>query len=317
MGMTSTAIPYAQATQITQKNRDRVVTASGSDIIGNVSITSATPIGTIQQYLISPLNFVGTRQYNLAQNFQRYRYKRLSFTIAANQPSTAGGAIFAGYTSNPDQAFTVVPGASSVTNLNQVFNLPGAQLVPMFVPRTILAKIEDASKWYYLDDDSDEIMNTTCGQFVYTVQSVSNITGTTSIPIIMDYEIEFVGSATLVQNNGLPIAFPATLSTSTNSPGASSRFTLVALTGEPAVPSLPINTLYSVSPGWEVSVVGDDGETTQVLCKSLARVTPSSGSAVTYAVYRTVGDYFDSVELNVVDAQTFPRSTLSRFSPGN
>jgi hypothetical protein len=253
----STNIPYAQAVKIRQTTADRVQRISGSDIIGSLVLTSATTSGALQTYIVAPWNFPNTRQFTLSRNFQKFRYRRLRFTLASNQPSTVGGTVVMGYTSNPDQSFSSGP-----SNINEVFNLPSAELVNMFLPTSITAKLQDPNKWYNIDPDSSELMQTAQGLFALTVQTTINITGSTSIPILMDYEIEFAGTAVQNYSSSVVQIFPAGTWTATDQ----TTWTFATNSGEPAVPPLfasgqVTSSPYVISP-YLILKVGDGPEQT-------------------------------------------------------
>lgn len=199
--MTSgTLIPLAQSTNIYQNTNGKFRTQAVEQI-GVISFTSNTAIDTVWLFDINPLLLTNTRLQAIAKTFQKYQVKNLKFTIVTNLPTTAGGTIAIGTSENPDQI---------ITNSQQTFSLSGAQLAPLYVPTEVSANFN--KKLLNLDATSKENMMTTASRLAISLQNTSNISGTTSIPILMNWDIEFSGTA--IQETSSPVpttyAFPAT-----------------------------------------------------------------------------------------------------------
>jgi hypothetical protein len=199
------SLPISTATTIRNNtNSSTVIKFPGKEIIGSITLSSSTPVNTLYQFVINPILMAGTRVQRFCSSFQKYRFRRLKFTVASNFPTTTAGSLVGGYTENPDQNFT-----ENATIANQIFACNG-KIATLYVPFEIEAKIGDKNKWYNIDDDSDEKMMTTQGTFVLASLSTANITNTVSIPLIMEYEMEVTGQAVQKNENSAILLFPAT-----------------------------------------------------------------------------------------------------------
>jgi hypothetical protein len=127
----------------------------------------------------------GTRLAFLAGSYQKYRYRRLVLKIASNFSTTVGGNIIAGYSENPEMQ--LLDGGAV---FNQLFAMNGVS-TSLFTPVNITGRIGDKNKWYNIDEDSAVIMDTTQGVFFVALQSAVTVTGTQTIPIMIEYDIEF------------------------------------------------------------------------------------------------------------------------------
>jgi hypothetical protein len=139
---------------------------------------------------VNPVNFIGTRLAQMARSFQKYRFTRLQLRIMTNLPTTVGGTITSGYSSNPDYQVSIYSDIG-----RQIFALDGAQISNLWVHNIVRCPIRDRQKWYYIDPDSSEIMNTTQGKFLMLPTSGANITEEISVPLIIEYDIQFMGAA--------------------------------------------------------------------------------------------------------------------------
>lgn len=181
--MSSTTVPFAQAINIRQ-GTTKSVTMRGNEIVGYIGFSQTTPNNTTFLYQINPANLTGTRLNKISQSFQQYRVKKLIATLVTNLPTNSGGILAVGSTANPDQ---------TLTKSEQVFALDGAQFVSMFVPSR--TKLNFSREWLNIDPDSVELMKTTASLLAIALQSQVNITGTTNIPVMLEWEIEFKGTA--------------------------------------------------------------------------------------------------------------------------
>lgn len=234
-------VPLTAVTQIRQSsNPVNVMKISGTDRIGGVTFGPTTPLNRAIQFKMSPAHLGGTRINSLSKSFQLYRFTNMKLTVFSNLPSTSGGGYTVGYCENPDQSFTSGPGLGS-----QIFALTDAVIGNMFVPTTSKARINDKSKWYRIDEDSSEVMNTTQGSFVLSVDSLTAITTPLTVPVMLEYSIEFKGSA--IQNelqSGQPFIFPACS-------GSASGIvvSMNPLPGEPSLVPMVSGSPYLINPG--------------------------------------------------------------------
>lgn len=238
-------IPFTAVTQIHQSAKlNATSTFSGTDRIGGITFGPATPLGVPVIFKMSPPDLPNTRLATMARNFQLFRFKKLVLTVFSNLPSTSGGSFTAAYTENPDQAFTNGTALSS-----QVFSLPGAVAGNMFVPTKMSAAINDRAKWYRIDEDTEEVMNSTQGMFVISVDSLTAITTAITVPVFLEYVVEFKGSALQKADvSGAPFIFGAqNVSTNANP----LQFSLVVIPGEPLSSPAP-GVPHLINPGFQV-----------------------------------------------------------------
>lgn len=197
-----------------------------------------------------------------------------------------------GYNTNPSAS----PPAGNV--INCVMSLPGAKTNSVWLPIIVDAGILDKAKWYNVDPDDSELMDTTAGKFIIVLQSpVDNITANISFPVMLDYEIEFQGSTIDVATDQQILVWPAG---TFNRVALTTTFT--ALAGEPAVPTLNADRPYLFQPAIPVRS-SDVVSTAQFITRR--NTTPS-----TYFLYNSKED-FNTDNFLVLDVTfTAPRSTI-------
>jgi len=147
----------------------------------------------------------------MAASFGKFRFRRAQLTVGTNFASTVSGNFVIGYSENPD---IQLASAGSADLANQVYNLDGKSC-PFWAPVRYPARFRDRSKWYNIDNDSDEVMNTTQGKFIVAIQQLPTASLPLTIPMLLDYEIEFTEPAlqaksalnlgALVTNTGLTL----------------------------------------------------------------------------------------------------------------
>lgn len=202
MSFKTTNIPMTQAFQVSNRSGDSTVKISGSEIIGAFSIPTTAPTGLYRLFQVNPLEFTGTRVCRIASSYQKYRFTSLNLVLAANNSTTFNGSIVTGYSENPDFEIT-----SAATAPSQIYALSDARISSLYTPVTVPARFND-KRWYNLDLDSEELMNTTQGAFCMAIVQTPSNTATLNIPVIMNYTIELKGTAlqTIASN---AVLFPA------------------------------------------------------------------------------------------------------------
>lgn len=196
-------VPVANSYAITNRSLgEGVNTYQGTQTIGSVSYDTQD-LGLINNFSFNP-TLMGGRLARLAESHQKYRFKRMSLMITPGLPTTVGGNLVAGYTPNPDD---------DVRTIDEILSLPGAKLMSLWQAQQIQTKIEDPNSWYFCDPDSSEIMKTTQGKFVVGNAGASGFTTRITIPIVIDYVIQFKGAASgraiggvieCAETNGVP-----------------------------------------------------------------------------------------------------------------
>jgi len=225
MQMQSTNIPMTQAFQIRNSTRDMSHIEQAAEVIGSITIGPNIASGTVWEFTMDPTNLPGTRLEKLASTFQKFRFRSMRLCVASNFSTTVSGSIACGYAENPDQEFP-----AGALALNRVFACSNATIASLYTPLYVMGKVGDKSKWYNIDDDSDELMQTTQGKFVITLVSPVSLTASVSIPVTLEYSVEFLGRALQATVESTVSVFPAMDYTFLTGP---SLLTLTPRAGEP------------------------------------------------------------------------------------
>lgn len=178
------------AYNISQTTRSKVFRHAGREYIENITFTPESVTGESFILKLNPTLLNNTRLQRFADNYQKFRFRRLALTLQSSVPTTVGGLYMVGYNNNPDDELDNSAGA-----IAQVFDLYGSSSANVWRPTTSHAQILDKNKWYYTDPDSSEIMNTTQGYFAVVLQAPIGATDAITFPVILDYEVEFMGNA--------------------------------------------------------------------------------------------------------------------------
>lgn len=245
-GVTAVNVPMEVAYTMRQNTAQRIHLECAREYIGNFTMDPTTAVGNALIYMMNPATLSGTRLSRIATNYQKYRFRKLALTIQSSTTTSTNGLYIVGYSSNPDADF------NTTNAIPFAFDLPGAQSSNIWRTVTSVAKIQDPSKWYNVDQDSAEIMQTTQGYFVVVIQSPPSTTAPLTMPVVLDYEIEFTGSAYNTYTSVAPIVFPAGSFVAT---ADLTKFTFALSADETiAIPALITNLPYIVNPAYPVNV---------------------------------------------------------------
>jgi len=242
LGVRATQIPLEQA--YTYQNRTPPVRhrERGCDRIGSVKISSSLPVGTLLgKVMMNPLEMPSTRLYGIAKNFEMYRFRSARLTFMSSFTTATSGAIVMAYSINPELDL----GGNAN---NQLFSLNGTSS-NLFVRCESNLRIGDGNKWFKLDADSKELMDTTQGFFGIAVDQVASISAETSVSLFLEYDIEFRGPAQQQVNYGTPLQ--VTGGTLTGITGNQNTFTATF------TPSPTAGTLYAIVPAYTVKNADD------------------------------------------------------------
>lgn len=293
-----TQVPFAQAVNIRQSAPNRIVTMSGKEQFATFTVSAASTPGQVQLFDINPADLEDTRLKFVSQSFQEYRVKRLAVTLVTNLPTTAGGSIVIGSTSNPDQL---------IETSNQVFALNGAQIASMYVP--VVVNCNYSKTWLKVDPDNVEAIMSTCCRVAVALQSSASITGTAVCPLLLDWVIEFRGSAIQSFGGGgrqTVFTFPRCNVTSVDATAGYNVF-LAPITGE----TLPLPPI-AAERGYEITgsfVVTDIEENERVV--KVIRLGPRLGGQ-SYYFFDSEDDYlnFHPIRVKFIASTTYPRFIL-------
>lgn len=231
-----TSIPFSVATTINQNKRRSMLKWTGFEEFGQIELTSATPSGTFVKIPLNPMLIADTRLQNMARNFMNFRFTKLHVTIQGTLPTSVGGSLIAAYCENPDYDLELN------SAVKQAFALSGAVSKNLWTNLECECPIYDRQKWYRVDADSAEAMNTTQGAIFVVVQNPVAITGTQNCAIRVRYNIEFAGDA--IQNDyALPTSIVMPSTTFTNSATTYPLYLSTFVTASPTL-TLSANVTY-------------------------------------------------------------------------
>jgi len=292
--ITSTEIPMEVAYTVRQPTSRKIHRETACEYIGDFVILPTSTQGDSVKFMMNPLTLPRTRLYNLARNYQKFRFTRLALKVQSSTTTSTNGLYVVGYNSNPDAEYTrqvAVPA---------VFDLPGAQSANVWRTITSVARIEDRNKWYNLDPDSDEVMQTTQGYFAVVVQSPTSATGPLVMPVLLEYSVEFTGSSYNSENLSTPFVWPAGTWAYNSVTG---NFTFTPAAGEPVGPTIPSGAAYIVNPEYPV-LVGSDEDTIGVV----------KGTTASWVFYRTIEDLNTNKPLQIFSTFSTGRTTWTLVS---
>lgn len=309
-------IPYQRSIQVNQSSSQGITTIRGQEMIGLVEVIPNEP--STVEFLISPITFDITRLHNISSNFQKFRFTRLNFRVMSNLPTTVGGTITTGFSSNPDHSLV-----DNQLIQPQIFALDGAQISNLWVHCIVRCPLKDKAKWYNIDPNSVEIMQTAQGKVYLQTSGGANITSLIDIPVVIDYEIQLMGNAMPEKgetSTGL-VSIPAALWTK----AGTDSFKAVVSTAsviDPAyrsmfnesVSRMTVGKVYRVDPYWVWPISNPEATVIGIEVLSIDNGKDSSALGVHFKIGNIDGDnaqfeLSDSIELNFFTAREASRST--------
>jgi hypothetical protein len=296
-------VPMEVAYSVKQITTPTIHRERAREYIGQVSLNPSDPVGTTVLFMMNPLTLAGTRLQRIASCYQKFRFRRLALTLQSSTTTSTNGLYVFGYCSNPDAEFTP---ASAVPF---VYDLPGSDSCNVWRTCTSTALLRDGAKWFTLDADSREVINTTQGYFVIAMQVPPSSTGPVVFPVLLDYDIELTGSARGELNVSNYSIFPAG-SFAYNS--VTGNFTFTAESGEPALPSLTNYTAYVVNPSWPVVV--SDPTSVDDIPLNIGVIVPTLAS---WNFYVTLDDAALNTPIALIHNFSVGRSTVQPANSGN
>lgn len=293
--MTTTEVPLEIAYTVRQNTSSRTHVERGSEYIGSFSISQTTPVGSVGTWMMNPAKLAGSRIKTLASSYQKFRFRKLTLKVQSSTTTAINGLYLVGYNSNPDAE------VSPTLSVPQVFALPGAISANVWRSVVCTARLEDKNRWYNIDADSKEIMNTTQGAFYICVQSPTNSATPIVMPVLLDYEIEFRGNAVNTNNNREPFIWPAG-TWSYNS--VTGNYTFAPSSGEPVGPVIPNGAAFIVNPEYTVYVDGEE-----------AHIGVIRGTTASWIFYTDIEALQDNTPLEFTGTFTTPRTTGQIIGP--
>jgi hypothetical protein len=273
----NTNVPLQMAYTKRQSASSQGVRVKFSDMMDVITVGPGDPIGSMRQYPLNPLLMSG-RLKRYAALYGKYKFHAVRLSVGVNMPTTVSGNYTMGYVNNPDQAFPV----SGRDAAEAVYAMPGSINKPWWMRGDMDARIVDKAKWYNIDADSNETMNTTQGKFVLCNVSPPTTTAAVNVPLFIDYDIEFKEPALqLPVAAGTPLIWPAGHFDQT---AVDAVFTYTVTDGGiPTVPVLNLEQPYYVSPPFLMHLLDSDAGVEIGVILAL--------SATNYVLYENFDDY--------------------------
>lgn len=268
-----------------------------SDQLANIVVTPTEPVGRLWQFPLNPLQMARTRLRQYAGLYGKFRFKAAKLCVGVNMPTTVNGNYTLGYAQNPDFEFGFGERATA-----QVYALKDAVNKPWWMKGESVMNITDKQKWYNIDADSDEVMMTTQGQFVLTNVSPPSITAPVTVPIFIDYDVEFSENAIQSNGNANPVLWPAGTFTPTV---VTSSFTYTISPDETlAQPVLELNVPYTAYPPFGLNT--SEGQ------KQLVGVMATTNNT-NFSFYTTLDAYRNNVAFGPTgtDPSPVPRTNVT------
>jgi hypothetical protein len=288
-GITATNVPMEIAYKVQQNTVQRTHVESSREYIGNVTFLPDN-VNSALVFMMNPLAMPSTRLARIAANYQKYRFRSMALTMQSSTTTSTNGLYILGYQSNPDASFP--PGQA----IAYAFDLPGANSCNVWRTCTSRATIEDPNKWYNVDNDSAEIMSTTQGYFIVVLQTPPSTSGPVTFPVILDYTVEFKGTALNTLNPNAPLMFPS----GTFSSGGSPTFTV-----DPdetiSVPAMVAGTCYQINPAYTFNLSGSDDRVIGFFSRT--------GS--NYYFYESPDTFNEGASLTLGSSQSVLRTTIT------
>lgn len=244
MSFKSTAIPLEQAYTVKNTSPPSKIREVATERLPNsITLDPAAPVGTVLgKYFLNPLMMPGTRLSGLAKNYVQFRFRACKLIYVSSISTATSGAIVGAYSPNPD--LSLGPNANTT-----LFAMNGVS-ASIFVRTEIKANFLDKAKWYNIDADSAEIMNTTQGFFALAVDQTITLSSAVQATLNIEYDIEFRG------------AVPQTYVTATVSNVAPGNWVLPANTTSWTIPTItpPLvnGNRYLLSPAVSFSIADVD-----------------------------------------------------------
>jgi len=308
----STSVPLEKAYTLMQTSRGSIHRESASEKIGDFQYSQNTPIGSTVSFRLAPTHLPGTRIQQLGTIFQKFRFRRARLVFRAAAPTSVGGTAVLAYNTDPTKSYEPPNGAQNL------FASPQAISTSFFTLATVEAKL-DTQTWFLSKIDEGEEDTTIQGAFHISMEVTPNVSAPSSVPIYLEYEVEFKDSTEATTNVSAGI-WPSTTFTVRRLPAAG-VFDVTVAAGETApFPAMTIGRLYQFNPAIELATVDGDLATSvpdngePVLVPYVAKY--STATPPQFFFYATPKDFEDGNPLLTLavatDSASLKNANLSR-----
>ncbi len=308
----ATSVPQVTAYTIKQTTPPRTTHVErASETIGYITLINGQDIGQVNEFLLNPQELQGTRLSSIAQNFQKFKFRAASLTIASNQPTTVGGQLATGFTNQPEQQFAPGPNAPL-----QVFSLPGSSYQSLYTPMTVTSSLDLRNPPLFIDATGRDRNTTIQGKFVISPSQMPSSAGNITLPVILNYDCELSEPAILAPPTTAPLVWPSLSFISRDETLGNIVVALAAGETTP-LPSFPANVCMQLNPSMSArlnTAAGDDLGDTDL------NYLAYTGTSNQFRFYASVVDFNNKTPiLNIGtaaqltgDNSQMPRSTVQR-----
>lgn len=312
----STSIPLEKAYTLLQTSRGSIHREAACEKIGDFQYSQNTPIGSTVSFRLAPTHLPGTRIQQLGGIFQKFRFRRARLVFRAAAPTSVGGTAVLAYNTDPTKSYEPPNGAQNL------FASPQAISTSFFTLATVEAKL-DTNTWFLSKLDEGEEDTTIQGAFHISMEVTPNVSAASSVPIYLEYDVEFKDSTQATTNVSAAIWPSTTFGVRRTTTAGVFDVSLAA--GETApFPTMTLGRLYQFNPALELATVDGDitapvavnGEPVLVAYVAKYSVHPT---APQFFFYATPKDYEDGNPLLTLAVATdtaalvnsnVPRSTV-------
>lgn len=267
-------VPVTQSYNIKNSTRNTTQVIRGSEYLTSWVIAS-TSAGRLVEIPLDPVNdyYDRLRIKLLASSFGKFRFRRARLTVGCNFATTISGNFLISYSENPQLQLASLTDSAL---FNQIYAMNG-QSSPFWSPITYDAKIRDRSKWYNIDADSSNLMDSIQGKFILAIQTTPSAPLPVTIPILLDYEIELVDPAIQVPGPAFGTSLAKSNTTFTQRAEETRGQYHVSAGGD-----LPDNIIYKIVGG--AQIITRDG------IEEATWIVHYTNAALSHGFYRTFAD---------------------------
>jgi len=187
------AAPAAYASILKSTGKDRVYRFPGDDFVASVQITAGNVADGDVLFAapIAPQMFKDSRVAELAKCFAKYRFTKFHLTVGGNLSTNIGGGFIAAV--SPDPNIEVVAGP---TAKNEIMGWSGSVRSSYYNPVSAVLDVGRSTKWLNTSQSTqtEQSQSLSVQQGIAVVLAdglISGITGSFSLPVSVQYEIEF------------------------------------------------------------------------------------------------------------------------------
>jgi hypothetical protein len=171
----------------------KTVTCRGTDFLGFIELVDQATGTILGDYPLSPSYYPNTQMLKDSALYSKFYFRKAHLKISSAAPSTCAGKYGVGYLADPEQQLLGSPAAIIAT----MTALPGYVDVPItgYNDTVCIAKLETMTEkdMLYTEPHAGQSLRwSQQGTFpVVATNAMSGFTGTTTLSVYLEYEIEY------------------------------------------------------------------------------------------------------------------------------